>query len=256
MSVIGRLVSAGPGARLLRKLLPEQNGHSYGLTVLTPVRRGTAPGTGAEEGAESSGGPTGIGRLARRDVTHASALRAKLRALPNGSRARGDVEKETQSPFARLPGTHLARWVVLDDVPFLAKREGYPAEKEDHLRSQYLLFTSNFDGDLGPYLDAMWRNLREEVADLYGHCEGFEEVEDADSFRKYMEEHKIFTTFFFSARPDLTRDRILRALDTQRRVARFIVEQQKKADPAGLKADFDQLVAEVRKAETPAPGAL
>ncbi len=254
MSVIGRLVSAGPGARLLRKLLPERNGHSYGLTVLTPIRSGTAPGTGADEGAGSSAGPTGNGRLARRDVTHASALRAKLRALPTSPP--DTPPYDAQSPFARLPGTHLARWVVLDDVPFFAKREGYPAKKEDHLRSQYLLFTSNFDGDLGPYLDAMWQNLREEVADLYGHCQGFEEVKDADSFKEYMEEHKIFTTFFFSARPDLTRDRILRALDTQRRVARFIVKQQEKADPASLKADFDQLVAEVRQAETPAPGAL
>ncbi len=240
MSVIGRLVS-GPGVRLLTKLLPEQKLHSYGLTVLTPIRSGPAPGTGAEGGGPGSSG-TGAGPLARRDVTHAGVLRAKLRALPNGP----------DSPLARLPGTHIARWVVLDDVPF----EAFPAE-EDHLRSRYLLFTSNFDGELDPYLDAMWEKLNPEVMSLYGHCEGFdpETVKDAASFRDYMRRCKIFTTFFFPAAPDLTRDEILRALATQRRVARYIVDHQGETDRAGLRADFDRLVAEVRQAETPTPGA-
>ncbi len=237
MSMIERVVS-GPGVRLLAKLLPEQKGHSYGLTILTPIRPGPAQGTGTEGATRAAA--SGNGGLARRDVTHAGVLRAKLRALKNGP----------ESPFARLPGTHLARWVVLDDVPF----EAFPAA-EDHLRSRYLLFTSNFDGELDPYLDAMWEKLNPEITSLYGHCQGFDEtVNDADSFRSYMKECKIFTTFFFPATPHLTRDRILRALQTQRRVARFIVEHQGTTDAAGLQADFHQLVSEIREAETPAPG--
>src|SRR5437868_13776254 len=94
--------------------MPNRNGSVYGLTILSPIidDEKTTP-------------------------SHDLQIRKYLAALPTGP----------ESPFAQAPGTHLARLVVMDDVVFV----GYPAV-EEHLHSKYLVFESNCDGDLEPYL--------------------------------------------------------------------------------------------------------
>ena len=78
------------------------SGQAYALTVLTPV----------EHGREE-------------------ALSAYLDALGDGD----------ASPLARVPGTHLARWVVIGQV-----KHQKGQRRRDALKAPRLLFTSNFDG--------------------------------------------------------------------------------------------------------------
>ena len=98
--------------------MPNQNGNVYGLTILSPIINT----------------PDG-------DVSHDCAIRDYLALLP----------RDHRSPFAKISSTHLARLVVMDDVVFV----GTPA-REEHLKSKYLVFETNFDGDLDAYL-AVWR---------------------------------------------------------------------------------------------------
>src|SRR5205823_5567709 len=102
-------------------------------------------------------------------------------------------------------------WVVVDDVP----DEGYPST-EDHLRSAYLLFTSNFDGGLDAYLDAMLDRMPEEVDALWGHCVGYPGVRDRQRFHAYMKRCQLETTFFFPAYPQATLPQVRDALARQR----------------------------------------
>ena len=44
--------------------------------------------------------------------------------------------------MAKVPNTYLARFYILNDVFY----QGFPAE-EEHLKSKYLVFSSNFHGD-------------------------------------------------------------------------------------------------------------
>ena len=81
------------------------SGQAYALTVLTPILDG-----------------------------HEAELTAHLDALPEGE----------ASPLARVPGTHLGRWVVIDQV----KYQGHGQRRRDSLAAARLLFTSNFDGEL------------------------------------------------------------------------------------------------------------
>ena len=79
------------------------------------------------------------------------ALRAFLDGLP-----------QKDSPLARLGGTHFARWVILPDWV------NDPAQpRQDHLTSRYLIFTSNFDGPLGDYLDALCAVLAPEAREIW-----------------------------------------------------------------------------------------
>src|ERR1700712_2361499 len=94
--------------------MANQNGSVYGLTLLCPILD--------DERAVPS---------------HDLQIRRYLAGLPTGA----------GSPFAISPGTHLARLAVMDDVIYV----GMPA-CEEHLKSKYLVFESNCDGDLESYL--------------------------------------------------------------------------------------------------------
>ena len=97
--------------------MPNKNGTVYGLTILSPIID--------DEKATPS---------------HDLQIRKYLATLPT----------EDESPFALAPGTHLARLVVMDDVIYV----GMPA-CEEHLKSKYLVFESNCDGDLDTYLSGL-----------------------------------------------------------------------------------------------------
>ena len=94
--------------------MPNVSGKVYGLTILSPIIDDD-----------------------RATPSHDLQIRKYLASLPT----------DEESPFALAPGTHLARLVVMDDVIYV----GMPA-CEEHLKSKYLVFESNCDGDLDGYL--------------------------------------------------------------------------------------------------------
>jgi hypothetical protein len=179
-------------------------------------------------------------------VSHDAALRRELARLNTG-----------ESPFADLPTTHLARWVILPEAPF----ESIPA-KVDHFQSKYLLFTSNFDGGtdsddvtLGRYLEAMRVSIPGVLERVYRHCVGFPGVRDAAAFAVYFKSAQVKTTFLFGAYANASVDQVLRALVAQRRVGDFIAEHQEaRSSPAELQAAFVALRASLNASPTPRPG--
>ncbi len=193
---------------------------AFGLTILSPI-------TG---GASADG------------VPHDRAIRRELRAL--------GVDGE--SPFARVTTTHFARCVVIDTLPY----EGMPA-KIDVLKYKYLLFTSNFDGELDDYLELVRTRMPEAVERIWSHCIAFPGVHDRAPFAAYMKRCQVETSFFFGAYTTHTLDDVLRALGTQQRMARFVAEHQdRRAPAAALQRAFRELVGELSAASPPAPGTI
>ena len=99
------------------------------------------------------------------DRSPRAELSAVLAALPAGE----------GSPLTRVTATHTARWVIVSRLPYF----GVPASP-DALRSAYLLFTSNFDGTLDDYLDALVAAMPETIERIYRHCVGFPGATPAD----------------------------------------------------------------------------
>ena len=114
------------------------SGQAYALTVVTPILDG-----------------------------HVQELTEHLEALPEGP----------GSPLARVPGTHLARWAVIDQV----KHQGGGQRHRDALSDSRLLFTSNFDGELDTYLEALRTGLGEDADAVWGHCRGCQTLEQVHS---------------------------------------------------------------------------
>src|SRR5215475_1252445 len=135
------------------------SGTTYELTILSPI----------------------IMDDGKAEVCHSMVLRWYLSQLP----------RDYRSPFAQLSSTYLARLVVMDDVVFV----GHPAQ-EEHLKSRYLVFETNFDGDLDTYLRRMATETKEFVDAVWQHCVGYPGTLDVSAFIAYMKRCQVETTFF------------------------------------------------------------
>ena len=142
---------------------------------------------------------------------HEIALRAHLRGLATAA----------GSPLAKVPRTHFARWVIVPQPAF----EG-PPMRPDPWKSQYLIFTSCFDGELGSYLEDM-RTLMGDAADgVWSHCVGYPGSHDAIAFPRYLRHNQIDTEVWFSAYPDATVSRIRESLALRDKVLDFTIVTQ------------------------------
>jgi len=195
--------------------MANQSGQVYGLTILSPIIEDN-----------------------RLDICHSMELRWYLGHLP----------RDHKSPFARISSTYLARLVVMDDVVYV----GTPA-CEEHLKSRYLIFETNFDGDLDAYLTLMARETPEFVEAVWKHCVGYPGLSDLAAFIAYMKKCQITTTFYFADVNDRTVDTSLKALQTQSALAHFI-EKHQGQPPAEIQREFGRLIQALANAPRPLPG--
>lgn len=195
--------------------MANQSGTVYGLTILSPICHD-----------------------ATAETSHNCAIRMKLAAMP----------RDEHSPFARLSSTHLARLVVMDDVVYV----GAPS-CEEHLKSQYLIFETNFDGELDTYLARMASEIAEEVDAVWQHCWGYPGARNVDAFIAYMKRCQVPTTFYFADVNDKTVQQTLIALQTQAAVAQFI-EHAQGLSPSELQRSFRDFLQNLHNAPPPVPG--
>ena len=195
--------------------MANQSGNVYGLTILSPIIDDP-----------------------HAEVSHDCAIRDYLAGLP----------RDHRSPFAKLSSTHIARLVVMDDVIFV----GAPA-REEHLQSKYLVFESNFDGDLDTYLRRMAEDIPTEVDTVWRHCIGYPGIRDVAAFAAYMKKCQLKTTFYFADVNDKTVQQTLHALRVQASIAEFIAAHQGKP-AAEIQAAFQQLMEKIRKEPPPVAG--
>lgn len=186
------------------------SGHAYALTLLCPIRAGVP--ASPEPGMEAQ--------------THAACLRNQLQ----------QVGVSEDSPMARVPNTYLSRFYVLNDVPY----QGKPAILE-HLKSDYLVFSANFHGDLVPWLTGMWNAIQPEIRSILQHCYGFEAVHDSASFVAYIKKCQLTTTFFFNGSTDESLAVQLKSLYLKQEFSQFVCENQARTPPE-LRAAFDAFV--------------
>jgi hypothetical protein len=138
------------------------------------------------------------------------------------------------SPLERLPRTHLARFVI---VPDFHNDRSWKQRQEEHLDCQYLIFTSNLDGDLDSYLDELCSELAGEAAQIWGHCIGCPEQASGGALKRYLKHNQIHTGIFFAAYPHATTAKVKRSLDSRDRMIEFARTSQG-LDPAALQQRF------------------
>jgi hypothetical protein len=170
-------------------------GHHYGLTALCPIVIGTPAG---------------------QDRSYESLVRATLAALP----------LDDQSPFAACPNTYMARLFMLKDVVY----ESRPARME-HLQSQYLVFATDFHGELEPHLAELWERATASVQSIWRHCVGFAEVTDSSAFVRYIRRCQVDNALLFNGSTDQPLAEQLKGLYLKQQFGEFAATHQRL--PAG-----------------------
>jgi len=197
-----------------------QSGNAYGLTALIPIKHG-AEGNRAYD----------------------KIIRDQLQKWP----------LDKHSPLASVPNTYLARLFLLNDVFY----EGAPAT-EEHLKSKYLVFSSNFFGELDTYLAGMWDALDELLKDFLKHCVAFDEVESSADFVKYIKRCQINNSLFFNGSTDKPLPEQLKTLYVRQAFIHFSFLSQhfRYEGPAGaakLQAAFKRFVEHIQIDDTNGP---
>ncbi|KAF3998644.1 hypothetical protein [Glaciimonas immobilis] len=213
-------------------------GNAYALTILSPIIEGHF-----------------------NEIAYSDEIKARLEQwnmLPN-------------SPMTRVPQTYLCRYFVLDDVviqstpgtdifgPIIdllsifsdkVRRGALP--QEDHLASKYLVFSTNFHGELEPYLRAMWNAIGKEIIHVWGFCYGFKLVHDADSFVTYMKKCQLTASLFFVGSNDESLDEQLKALYLKQQFTNFALRTQG-MPVAELQKEFNDFILRVEPANVTGP---
>ena len=148
---------------------------------------------------------------------HEDELRAHLEHLPVGA----------ESPLARLDALHLSRIQIFDELVYQA-----PPQKRETLNASHLLFTSTFDGDLDPYLDAICERIGAQADAWWSHCVGYPGTADRAAFRRYIRAHKVDTSLFASANQNATVQQVHESLALRQRVVDFAADAQGLDAPA------------------------
>ena len=190
--------------------MANKSGNAYGLTCLCPILTGS-PGN-CPDGME--------------DQTCAALIRYALQRL----------RVSEESPMALVPNTYLSRLFVLDDVPY----HGHPAYME-HLKSNYLVFVSEFHGELDDYLTGMWNNVSGSIKAILQYCVGFDSVKDAASFIVYMKKCQVTTTFYFNGSTDQPLAEQLKGLYLKQEFSKFVYANQGR-NAAEIQAAFQEFV--------------
>jgi hypothetical protein len=184
-------------------------GRLYGLTAFCPIMLGTPEGENRSRG---------------------SLVRETLAGL----------DTDEDSIFASFPNTYLARFYVLRDVFYESK----PAKKE-HLKSQYLVFTTNFHGGLGQYLWDMWDHAEEAVRSIWAHCVAFDKVDGADAFVSYMKRCQVDNTLLFNGSTDEPLAEQLKGLYLKQEFGEFVASHQG-LSAAELRREFGEFLQRVQ----------
>ncbi|MGF1551149.1 MAG: hypothetical protein ACFBWO_01445 [Paracoccaceae bacterium] len=190
--------------------MPDFDTGSLFLTFLAPIRLGMTTDRAGEA------------------ISFEGRLRAVLALLPTAAQSPATQEIGVASPFSRNRRTHLARFVIIDDVPYNGRvprdpilgslRGANPITPEpvDRLTTPYLFFGADIDAvaedgaTLPKYLDEagrrrmrdawareLWDTMAPELRSVFENCHGFEAVEDAEGFARYLARCQVETTMPF-----------------------------------------------------------
>jgi hypothetical protein len=188
------------------------------LTLLTPIKRGLIPGEART--------------YEQRLASHLSTVQRR-------------IEDNIPNPIGRLAMIHFARWQILLPDHYLHYDQA--ARVEGHQYQSWLLFTSNFDGDLKVYLNEFSAFIADDVDRIWGNCEGYPPggSRDFDAYWAYAKKHQITTQAYFNAYPGLTVPRIHELVAFRRMFDEFVAETRRPDGSSieGLPAAFDRFLA-------------
>lgn len=178
--------------------MPNVNGGFYFLTTLIPVLDGPCKDH------------RGI------FTEPVNLLRRSLAFLPTAHQSRASLGTSFESPFARNTRNHFVRFAIIDAIAYNGRLprdaivqalQGDPLtdpQPVDRLSRPFLMFAADFDAvddsefNLESWLDELWRTMPMELNDVFRHCVGWESVDTAADFCRWIRGYQVETTMPFN----------------------------------------------------------
>ena len=141
-------------------------------------------------------------------LTDAAAAQAELARWP----------MHAGSPFARLPATHFARFVIIPEL-----RRDVSLQPADVLDAPRLMFSAFFDVEPAAYLTALCEAIPDEAHAVLRHCRGCpgHPRDHAAGVRAWLMAHRVAATAIFGAYPGTTVRGVREALAFREAFRRF-----------------------------------
>jgi hypothetical protein len=163
-----------------------------------------------------AGATDGLVLLARLRTGEADAARAAIEAHWKG------VER---SPFAAVPGTHLARLQVL--VP--------PAKRGRRGARECVLLCADVDAPRSAWIERFRAAAAAPLDAVLGHCAFYPGASDPAAFRRWVEANRLPVGFSVIGSPDASLAEVGAALELRDELGAF-AERTQRMDAAGLHA--------------------
>lgn len=142
----------------------------------------------------------------------------------------GSFKGPDASPFAEVPGTHVARFVVVNRLG-----TGDPTSRR-RLRPTRLLFSAVVDGPAEAWLWGLFEKEGPVFEEVWHHCAGWPDGSDSTSRSRWLLDQRLTTTYGVVAH-DATVAEIRRGL-ALRNALREVAAEPATATPAELRAAY------------------
>jgi hypothetical protein len=163
-----------------------------------------------------------------RAATEALVLLARLRA-GEADAAREAIDEHWKhaphSPFADVPGTHLARLQMLRP----------PARRGRRGARECVLLAADVDAPLAAWLERLRAAAADPLDAVLGHCAFYPGAADPAAFGRWVGANRLPVGFSVIGSPDATLAEVGAALDLRRRLGAF-AERTQRMTPAELHA--------------------
>ncbi|MBI3780814.1 MAG: hypothetical protein HY278_07145 [candidate division NC10 bacterium] len=108
-----------------------------------------------------------------------------------------------KSPIEQIETIHYARWVIIAG-------------------DQLLLFTSNYDGDLGDYLEDFAERDEQALNGIFGFCDGWPGARPVGPMIEYVKKYQLSASFYYGAYAKYTVKEVKRALYWKQQAENFL----------------------------------
>ena len=128
--------------------------------------------------------------------------------------------EQENSPFQDCPMVHMARLQIIDRVtPPMGDMSG------KRLKTKYLLFVADIDGQIDDFLDCLYRVNADFVHAVWGRCLSYPDYHGAVFFRRYISLCQFKGALGYAGFPTTVGDN-LRALTRKQNLADWVASHQ------------------------------
>jgi hypothetical protein len=152
------------------------------------------------------------------------------------------VPRKDQENLRKLSFIHFARWVIIPREKF--PRLSVKQPRED-LAYDYMLFCSNFNGSWEQYIDAFSEVIPGGMNNIWRWSVKYPGSRPITPFLSYIAANQIDNEYYYNATPGATTTDILRALELQAAMDKFIPASSG-LSPAEFQTAFNRFLIDVQ----------